>query len=63
LLADKGKAGEFYRKTILDGFRYVTYRIPEIADELYRIDAAICAGFGWEMGIFETWDALGLQKA
>lgn len=62
LLADKGKAGEFYRKTILDGFRYVTYRIPEIADELYRIDAAICAGFGWEMGIFETWDALGLQK-
>ena len=62
LLADKSKAGEFYRKTILDGFRYVTYRIPEIADELYRIDAAICAGFGWEMGIFETWDALGLQK-
>lgn len=62
LLADKGKAGEFYRKTILDGFSYVTKRIPEISDELYRIDAAICAGFGWEMGLFETWDAIGVEK-
>jgi 3-hydroxyacyl-CoA dehydrogenase len=62
LLADKTKAGEFYRKTILDGFKYVTNRIPEISDELYRIDAAICAGFGWEMGMFETWDALGVEK-
>ena len=62
LLADKTKAGEFYRKTILDGFRYVTFRIPEISDELYRIDAAICAGFGWEMGLFQTWDALGIEK-
>lgn len=62
LLADKSKAGEFYRKTILDGFRYVTFRIPEISDELYRIDAAICAGFGWEMGLFATWDAIGVEK-
>ncbi|MDZ7899024.1 MAG: 3-hydroxyacyl-CoA dehydrogenase/enoyl-CoA hydratase family protein [Arcicella sp.] len=62
LLADKTKVGEFYRKTILDGFKYVTNRIPEISDELYRIDAAICAGFGWEMGMFETWDALGVEK-
>ncbi len=62
LMADKTKAGEFYRKTILDGFKYVTNRIPEISDELYRIDAAICAGFGWEMGLFETWDALGVEK-
>ena len=62
LLADKTKAGEFYRKTILDGFRYVTYRIPEISDELYRIDAAICAGFGWELGLFATWDAIGVEK-
>ena len=62
LLADKTKAGEFYRKTILDGFRYVTFRIPEISDELYRIDAAICAGFGWEMGLFATWDVIGVEK-
>ncbi len=60
LLAGKDVAGEFYRKTILDGFRYASNRIPEIADDLVKIDQAICAGFGWEMGIFETWDAIGV---
>ncbi len=62
LLEGKDLAGEFYRKTFLDGFRYAANRVPEIADELYKIDQAICAGFGWEMGIFETWDALGVSK-
>ncbi len=62
LLAGKDIAGEFYRKTFLDGFRYASNRVPEIADEFYKIDQAICAGFGWEMGIFETWDAIGVQK-
>ncbi|WP_234736565.1 3-hydroxyacyl-CoA dehydrogenase/enoyl-CoA hydratase family protein [Tellurirhabdus bombi] len=62
LLAGKDEAGEFYRQTFADEFRYATYRIPEISDELYRIDAAITAGFGWQLGLFETWDAIGLQK-
>ncbi|GAB4047555.1 3-hydroxyacyl-CoA dehydrogenase/enoyl-CoA hydratase family protein [Spirosoma litoris] len=62
LIAGKDKAGEFYRKTFADGFRYATYRIPEISDELYRIDAAITAGFGWQLGLFETWDAIGVKK-
>ncbi|MBD2756406.1 3-hydroxyacyl-CoA dehydrogenase/enoyl-CoA hydratase family protein [Spirosoma validum] len=62
LIAGKDKAGEFYRKTFADGFRYATYRIPEISDELYRIDAAITAGFGWQMGLFETWDAIGVKQ-
>lgn len=62
LIAGKDKAGEFYRRTFADGFRYATYRIPEISDELYRIDAAITAGFGWQMGLFETWDAIGVKK-
>jgi 3-hydroxyacyl-CoA dehydrogenase len=62
LLAGKDLAGEFYRKTILDGFRYASNRIPEIADDLVKIDQAICAGFGWEMGIFETWDAIGVLQ-
>ena len=56
------KAGEFYRKTFYDTFRYVTYRIPEISDELYRIDQAVCAGFAWQMGPFDTWDLLGVRK-
>ncbi len=61
-LADSSKAGDFYRTTFADTFRYVTYRIPEIADELYKIDEAIKAGFGWQLGLFETWDAIGLAK-
>lgn len=56
------KAGEFYRKTFYDTFKYVTYRIPEISDELYRIDQAVCAGFAWKMGPFDTWDLLGVKK-
>ncbi len=56
------KAGEFYRATFYDTFRYVSNRIPEIADELYRIDQAVCAGFGWEMGPFDTWDLLGVKE-
>jgi 3-hydroxyacyl-CoA dehydrogenase len=62
LIDGKDKAGEFYRRTFADGFRYATYRIPEISDELYRVDAAITAGFGWQLGLFETWDAIGVRK-
>ncbi|QHW01067.1 3-hydroxyacyl-CoA dehydrogenase/enoyl-CoA hydratase family protein [Spirosoma endbachense] len=62
LIAGKDKAGDFYRQTFADGFRYASYRIPEISDELYRIDAAITAGFGWQLGLFETWDAIGVKK-
>lgn len=62
LLAGTDKAGEFYRKTFFAIFSYVSNRIPEIAEELYKIDDAIKAGFGWEMGPYETWDALGVAK-
>lgn len=56
------RAGEFYRTTFYDLFKYCSYRIPEIADELYRIDQAVSAGFGWEYGPFENWDILGVQE-
>ncbi|MCS6967984.1 MAG: 3-hydroxyacyl-CoA dehydrogenase/enoyl-CoA hydratase family protein [Cytophagales bacterium] len=56
------KAGEFYRAMFYDLFRYCSYRIPEIADELYRIDQAVKAGFAWELGPFETWDLLGVRQ-
>jgi 3-hydroxyacyl-CoA dehydrogenase len=62
LLKGTDKAGEFYRKTFADGFRYATFRIPEIADELFRIDDAICSGFGWQMGLFATADAVGVSE-
>jgi 3-hydroxyacyl-CoA dehydrogenase len=57
------KAGEFYRKSFHGLFAYVSHRIPEIADDIYKIDDALKAGFGWELGPFETWDAVGLKKA
>jgi 3-hydroxyacyl-CoA dehydrogenase len=63
LLAGKDKAGEFYRDSFFALFSYVSHRIPEIADELYKIDDAVCAGFGWEMGPFKTWDAIGVEKS
>ncbi|HCB46029.1 MULTISPECIES: 3-hydroxyacyl-CoA dehydrogenase/enoyl-CoA hydratase family protein [Algoriphagus] len=56
------KAGEFYRASFYDLFKYCSHRIPEISDELYRIDQAVCAGFGWELGPFETWDILGVKE-
>ena len=62
LLAGKDKAGEFYRDSFYGLFKYVTNRIPEISDELFRIDQAICTGFGWEIGPFETWDTVGVKK-
>lgn len=63
LVAGTDKAGEFYRKTLAGLFKYVSFRIPEISDELYRIDDAMEAGFGWEMGPFKTWDAIGVATA
>jgi 3-hydroxyacyl-CoA dehydrogenase len=61
LFAGKDKAGEFYRDSFYGLFQYVSNRIPEIADELYKIDDAVCAGFGWDVGPFETWDAVGVE--
>jgi len=56
------KAGEFYKQFHHLLFAYISHRIPEISDELYRIDDALKAGFGWEIGAFESWDALGVKK-
>ncbi len=62
LVNGKDKAGEFYRKSFAALFAYVSHRIPEITDELYKIDDAMKAGFGWEHGPFQIWDAVGLEK-
>ncbi|MFN8352044.1 MAG: 3-hydroxyacyl-CoA dehydrogenase NAD-binding domain-containing protein [Flavobacteriales bacterium] len=57
------KAGDFYRKSFHGLFAYVSHRIPEITDALYKIDDAMRAGFGWELGPFEAWDAIGVKTA
>lgn len=62
LISGTDKAGEFYRKSFGDLFAYVGHRIPEITDGLYKIDDAMKAGFGWEHGPFQIWDAMGLDK-
>lgn len=62
LIGGKDKAGELYRKSLGALFAYVSHKVPEISDEVYKIDDAMRAGFGWENGPFEIWDAVGVQK-
>lgn len=62
LVQASDKSGEFYRHFHYGLFSYIGHRIPEISDELYRIDDAMMAGFGWEIGAFESWDVLGVGK-
>ncbi len=62
LIKGKDKAGEFYRRSLAGIMAYAANRIPEICDELYRIDQGMRAGFGWKHGPFEIWDAIGLDK-
>ena len=62
LYAASDKAGEFIRQFHFALFAYISHRIPEISDELYRLDDALKAGFGWEIGAFETWNELGAAQ-
>jgi 3-hydroxyacyl-CoA dehydrogenase len=62
LVSGTDKAGEFYKQFHYSLFSYISHRIPEISDEVYRVDDAMMAGFGWEIGAFESWDVLGVAK-
>jgi 3-hydroxyacyl-CoA dehydrogenase len=62
LLNGTDKAGEFYRHFHYGLFSYISHRIPEISDEIYRVDDAMMAGFGWEIGAFESWEVLGIEQ-
>ena len=62
LIGGKDKAGEFYRASFGALFAYVSHKVPEISDDIYKIDDAMKAGFGWENGPFEIWDAIGIEK-
>ena len=62
LCSGTDKAGEFYRLFHYHLFSYISHRIPEITNELYRVDDGMMAGFGWEVGAFESWDILGVAK-
>lgn len=57
------KAGEFYKKSFSTLFQYVSNRIPEISDDIYKVDDALKGGFGWTLGPFRSWDAIGVKEA
>ena len=63
LVWGEDRVGEFLWKTMSRTFRYAANRIPEIADTIVEVDNAIKWGFGWEIGVFETWDAIGLKRS
>lgn len=63
LYSGKDQAGEFYRHNFNALFAYVSHRVPEISDEIYKVDDAMRAGFGWELGPFESWDAIGVKAS
>jgi len=63
LMMGMDKAGKFYRAAFYGLFQYVSNRIPEITDDFYKVDDAMNAGFAWQLGPFETWDAVGLEKS
>jgi 3-hydroxyacyl-CoA dehydrogenase len=61
LNAATDKAGLFYQQFHAYLFSYISHRIPEIADDIYKVDDAMKAGFGWEIGAFEIWDLIGVE--
>ncbi len=63
LVWGEDRVGEFLWKTTARVSRYAANRIPEIADTIVDIDNAIKWGFGWEIGVFEAWDAIGVVES
>ncbi|MDX6611114.1 MAG: 3-hydroxyacyl-CoA dehydrogenase [Blastocatellia bacterium] len=59
----KDRVGAFLWKTFSRTLRYSAERIPEIADTVVEVDRAMRWGFGWELGPFEVWDAIGVEKS
>lgn len=57
------RAGNFLWKTLSETLVYTANRIPEIADDFVQVDNALKWGFNWELGLFETWDAIGVAKS
>ena len=63
LVWGKDRVGTFLWKTMSRTFRYTANLIPAIADTIVEVDRAMRWGYNWELGIFETWDAIGVEKS
>ena len=59
----KDRVGAFLWKTLSQTLTYTAERIPEIADTILEVDRAMRWGFNWELGPFEAWDAIGVEKS
>lgn len=57
------EGGQFVWSVLKKTLLYSAAKIPEIADDILSIDQAMKWGFNWELGPFETWDAIGLEKS
>jgi len=63
LVYNPDAAGKFAWELTIGVLAYAANRVGEIADDIVEIDRAMRWGFGWEMGPFETWDAIGVEKS
>lgn len=62
LLNTQDSGAELIRKSLAFLFAYSSQCIPEIANNFYSIDLAMKNGFAWELGPFEYWDCIGLER-
>jgi 3-hydroxyacyl-CoA dehydrogenase len=63
LVWGKDRVGQFLWKTVGKTLRYAANRVPEIANNVVDVDRAMRWGFNWELGVFETWDAVGVERS
>jgi 3-hydroxyacyl-CoA dehydrogenase len=62
LVAADGVVGTFAWKALSRALAYSARRVGEICDAIDAIDDAMKWGYNWELGPFETWDALGFAQ-
>ncbi|MBW2057918.1 MAG: enoyl-CoA hydratase/isomerase family protein [Deltaproteobacteria bacterium] len=63
LVYARDRAGDFAWKVLKKTLLYCAGKVPEISDEIVHIDRAMRLGFNWELGPFETWDAIGVRRS
>ncbi len=63
LIYSDDRVGQFLWQTTSQNLIYAANRIPEIADDIVNLDNAVKWGFNFELGVFETWDAIGVEKS
>ncbi|MBT9175388.1 MAG: putative 3-hydroxyacyl-CoA dehydrogenase [candidate division WS2 bacterium] len=63
VVSSEDKAGKLAWKVLAETLLYSANKIPEIADDVCSIDNAMKWGFNWQLGPFETWDAIGVSSS